>query len=148
AGLAAAPGYERLRVCDRCGHHFPLPAIERIAQLVDEGSFHETNSRLVSVDPLAFADRVPYRQRLKDARKRTGLLDAVVTGTGQIAGHRVVLAVVDFGFLGGSMGSVVGEKITLAFELALEQKLPIITVTSSGGARMQEGMLSLMQMAK
>src|SRR5438874_2709117 len=104
AELAGSPGYERLRVCDGCGHHFPLPAIERIARLVDEGSFHETNSRLVSVDPLAFADRVPYRQRLKDARKRTGLLDAVVTGTGQIAGHRVVLAVVDFGFLGGSMG--------------------------------------------
>ncbi len=148
ADPAGSSLFARLRVCDRCGQHLRMSARERIASLVDEGSFSETNRRLVSVDPLAFADRVPYRQRLRDARKQTGLLDAVVTGTGRLAGHRVVLAVVDFGFLGGTMGSVVGEKVAAAFELALQQKLPIITVVSSGGARMQEGMLSLMQMAK
>jgi acetyl-CoA carboxylase carboxyl transferase subunit beta len=136
------------RVCPRCRHHAYVPAVERIAQLVDEGSFEETSQRLVSVDPLGFSDLQPYRDRISAAREKTGLTEAAITGRASIQGHEVVIAVVDFGFLGGSMGSVVGEKIALAFELAVDRKVPIITVVASGGARMQEGMLSLVQMAK
>jgi acyl-CoA carboxylase subunit beta len=142
------PVFQRYRVCDVCGHHFHMPARERIQHLVDEGTFHEVNRSLASVDPLSFTDRLPYQQRLDDARKKTGVTEAVVTGTCRIGGAQAVLAVLDFEFLGGSMGSVVGEKVTLAFELATRRKLPIITVSTSGGARMQEGMLSLVQMAK
>jgi acyl-CoA carboxylase subunit beta len=142
------PVFQRFRVCDVCGHHFHVPARERIQQLVDAGTFHEVNRSLASVDPLSFTDRMPYRQRLDEARKRTGVSEAVVTGTCRIGGTETVLAVLDFQFLGGSMGSVVGEKVTLAFELAIRRRLPIITVSTSGGARMQEGMLSLVQMAK
>jgi acetyl-CoA carboxylase carboxyl transferase subunit beta len=116
--------------------------------MVDPGSFKEDRRRLVSSDPLTFSDDRPYRQRLDEARTRTGLLDAVVTGTCTIGGHPVVVAVIDFEFMGGSMGSVVGEKVTTAFERALARRLPLLTVASSGGARMQEGMLSLVQMAK
>ncbi len=142
------PVFQRYHVCDACGRHFHLPARERIQQLVDEGSFHEVNRSLASVDPLSFTDRLPYRQRLDEARKKTGVSEAVVTGTCRIGGTVAVLAVLDFQFLGGSMGSVVGEKVTLAMELAARRKLPLITVSTSGGARMQEGMLSLVQMAK
>lgn len=142
------PEFQRFRVCDNCGHHFHLGARDRIHQLVDAGTFHEANRSLVSVDPLSFSDRLPYRQRLEEARKRTGVSEAVVTGTCRIGGSQCVLAVLDFQFLGGSMGSVVGEKITLAIELAIRRRLPLITVSTSGGARMQEGMLSLVQMAK
>ncbi|HVA24484.1 MAG TPA: acetyl-CoA carboxylase, carboxyltransferase subunit beta [Chloroflexota bacterium] len=142
------PVYQRYRVCDVCGHHFHLPARERILQLVDEGTFHEVNSSLASVDPLSFTDRLPYRQRLDDARKKTGVTEGVVTGTCRMGGAQAVLVALDFEFLGGSMGSVVGEKVTLALELATRRRLPIVTVSTSGGARMQEGMLSLMQMAK
>jgi acyl-CoA carboxylase subunit beta len=140
--------YRRLSICEQCRRHFTLSARRRIDLLADRGSFKEDHRRLVSNDPLTFSDRLPYRKRLDEARRRTGLLDAVVTGTCTLGGRSIVLAVVDFEFMGGSMGSVVGEKITSAFELALERRLPIITVASSGGARMQEGMLSLVQMAK
>ncbi len=146
--LALDETYRRYRVCGHCGYHFTLSADERIRLLVDPGSFEEFNRHLVSVDPLVFSDRLPYRKRILQAREETGLREAVVTGIGRIRGHEVVLAVLDFRFLGGSMGSVVGEKITLAFERAVERRLPIVTVSASGGARMQEGVLSLVQMAK
>lgn len=148
ADLSNDETYARYRVCGACGHHFTLSADERIRLLVDPGSFQEFNRHLVSVDPLVFSDRLPYRKRILQAREQTGLREAVVTGIARIRGHEVVLAVLDFRFLGGSMGSVVGEKITLAFERAAERRLPIITVAASGGARMQEGILSLVQMAK
>jgi acetyl-CoA carboxylase carboxyl transferase subunit beta len=140
--------YERLRVCPHCGYHYPLGARERIAALADPGSFRETHAELISVDPLRFSDRMPYQARLAEAQRRTGLSEAVVTGTLRVEGHPAVVAVLDFEFLGGSMGSVVGEKVALAFELAARQRWPLIAVVGSGGARMQEGMLSLMQMAK
>ncbi|MDI3340619.1 MAG: acetyl-CoA carboxylase, carboxyltransferase subunit beta, partial [Sphaerobacter sp.] len=148
ADVAQDPTYARYGVCGACGHHFTIPAMQRIELLVDAGSFEEFNRHLVSVDPLVFSDRVPYRRRVLEAREQTGLTEAVVTGTARILGHPVVVAVLDFRFLGGSMGSVVGEKVTLAFERAAEKRMPIITVAASGGARMQEGMLSLVQMAK
>lgn len=140
--------YQRFGVCSACGAHQTLSARRWVELLTDPGSFEEVNQQLVSVDPLVFVDRMSYRERVRDARAATGLTDAVVTGVGQIRGHDVVLAVLDFRFLGGSMGSVVGEKVTSAFERAAEKRLPIVTVTSSGGARMQEGMLSLVQLAK
>lgn len=146
--LNADDAYRRYRVCGQCGYHFTLSADERIRLLVDPESFEEFNRHLVSVDPLAFSDRLPYRKRILQAREETGLREAVVTGIGRIRGHEVVLAVLDFRFLGGSMGSVVGEKVTLAFERAAERHLPIVTVSASGGARMQEGILSLVQVAK
>jgi acyl-CoA carboxylase subunit beta len=144
----AWPVFQRYGVCDVCGNHLHLSARERIQQLADAGTFHEVNRSLASVDPLAFSDRLPYRQRLDEARKKTGVTEAVVTGTCRIGGRQAVIAVLDFEFLGGSMGSVVGEKVTLALELATKRRLPMITVSTSGGARMQEGMLSLVQMAK
>ncbi len=146
--LQASELYATHRVCPSCRHHFSLPAMERISSLVDDGSFKEVNKWLASIDPLSFSDRVPYRQRLQEAQRRTGLIDAAVTGTCRIGGIPAVIAVLDFEFMGGSMGSVVGEKIALAFELALKSRMPMVTVSSSGGARMQEGILSLMQMAK
>ncbi|MCS7051723.1 MAG: acetyl-CoA carboxylase carboxyl transferase subunit beta, partial [Thermomicrobium sp.] len=146
--LKGDPIYERYRICVHCGFHFTLSAEERIQLLVDAGSFEEFNRHLVSVDPLVFSDRLPYRKRILQAREETGLREAVITGVGRIRGHEVVLAVLDFRFLGGSMGSVVGEKVTLAFERAAERRLPIVAVSASGGARMQEGILSLVQMAK
>jgi len=146
--LDGAELYERLRVCPHCGYHYPLGARERIAALADPGSFRETHAELISVDPLRFSDRMPYQARLEEAQRRTGLSEAVVTGTLRVEGRPAVLAVLDFEFLGGSMGSVVGEKVALAFELAARQRWPLIAIIGSGGARMQEGMLSLMQMAK
>ncbi len=146
--LAQDGMYTRYRVCGSCGNHHTIPATEFISALVDPDSFDEFNRKLVSVDPLVFSDRLPYRKRVAEAREATGLTEAVVTGSARIRGHRVILAVMDFRFLGGSMGSVVGEKIALAFERATEKKIPIITIAASGGARMQEGMLSLVQMAK
>lgn len=123
-------------------------ARERIAQLVDPGSFRETERSLGSRDPLLFDDGVPYRRRLEEARARTGLAEAVVTGLGRIAGRECAVAVFDFAFLGGSMGATVGEKVARVMELALARRVPFITVVATGGARMQEGMLSLVQMAK
>ncbi len=140
--------YQHIRVCHQCRRHFRLGARARIDLLADEGSFREVNRLLTSVDPLSFSDKVSYRKRLDEAQRRTGLTEAVVTGTCSIDGKVTVLVAMDFEFMGGSMGSVVGEKVALAFELALKQKKPIVIVATGGGARMQEGMLSLMQMAK
>lgn len=148
ADVAADAGYRRYGVCTNCGHHDTIPAMQRIDLIVDPGSFEEFNRHLVSVDPLVFSDRLPYRRRVLQARESTGLTEAVVTGTARVLGQPIVVAVLDFRFLGGSMGSVVGEKVTLAFERAAEKHVPIVTVAASGGARMQEGMLSLVQMAK
>ncbi|MGH2454231.1 MAG: acetyl-CoA carboxylase carboxyltransferase subunit alpha [bacterium] len=125
-----------------------MPVHERIASLVDPDSFKELDRGLVSIDPLVFTDQRSYRDRLLEARRRTGLREAVVIGEARIDGRRVMLAVFAFEFMGGTMGSVVGEKVADAFDLATRHRLPVVTVTSSGGARMQEGMLSLMQMAK
>ena len=135
-------------MCGTCRHHFQLTALERIAQLADPESFKASNPSLISVDPLVFTDRVSYRDRLERARRETQLNEAVVTGTARINGRECVLAVFDFNFLGGSMGSVVGEKVALALELAADRRHPFISVVASGGARMQEGMLSLVQMGK
>lgn len=146
--LSASELYRRLRVCGNCRHHFRLGARQRIDLLADEGSFKEANLLLASVDPLSFTDRVSYRKRLAEAQQRTGLTEAAVTGTGRVGGKVTVLVAMDFDFMGGTMGSVVGEKVALAFELAIKEKKPIVVVATGGGARMQEGMLSLMQMAK
>ncbi|MGH2453403.1 MAG: acetyl-CoA carboxylase, carboxyltransferase subunit beta [bacterium] len=134
-----------LQVCPKCGYHHRLPASERIAITVDEGSFSELDAGLTSVDPLGFSG---YTEKLEEARRRTGRADAAITGTATVDGFRTVLAVLDFFFMGGSMGSVVGEKVARAAERARAQRLPLITFSASGGARMQEGALSLMQLAK
>lgn len=139
---------DALWVCPACGAHLPMPVADRITALADPGSFKEFDRRLISVDPLHFADQRTYRTRLMEARQRTGLREAVVVGQAKIDGLPVVLAVFEFRFLGGTMGSVVGEKIANAFEVATRRRLPVIAITSTGGARMQEGMLSLVQMAK
>src|ERR671932_1234057 len=148
AAPAQGTTFERYRVCGSCRYHFPLTALERINLLADPDSFQPSNPSLVSVDPLLFHDRVSYRERLERARRETGLNEAVVTGTARINGRDCVLAVFEFNFMGGSMGSVVGEKVALALELAAERRYPFIGIVSSGGARMQEGMLSLVQMGK
>jgi acetyl-CoA carboxylase carboxyl transferase subunit beta len=140
--------YQRFRVCEQCRQHFTLSARQRLDLLVDEGTFRETNRDLTTSDPLAFTDRLPYQERLADARERTGSEESVLTGIGNVNGRQAVLAVSEFDFLGGSMGTVMGEKIALSLELAAKQRLPFIAVSASGGARMQEGMLSLVQMAK
>ena len=136
------------RVCPRCQHPFRISARERIALLADEASFEERDAGLRTVDPLSFKDTKKYTDRVKAARAATGLEDAVITGTARLGGYPLVLVVFEFAFMGGSMGSVVGEKITRAIELAVQKRLPVLIVTASGGARMQEGILSLMQMAK
>jgi acetyl-CoA carboxylase carboxyl transferase subunit beta len=136
------------RVCPRCKYPFRISARERVASLLDPDSFEERDAGLTSRDPLEFKDTKKYVDRVKAAKKSTGLDEAVVTGMGRIGGHPVVLAVFEFGFLGGSMASVVGEKLTRAIELAIQKRMPLIIVSASGGARMQEGILSLMQMAK
>jgi acetyl-CoA carboxylase carboxyl transferase subunit beta len=130
------------------GHHFPIGARERLAKLMDEGSFVEHDAGVKSADPLGFTDSVPYTTRLKKYEKASGLSEAVVCGTGKIHGIAVSIAVMDFRFCGGTLGSATGEKITRAIETALKQKIPCIIFSTSGGARMQEGILSLMQMAK
>ena len=136
------------RVCPRCKYPFRISARERVASLLDPDSFEERDAGLTSRDPLEFKDTKKYVDRVKAAKKSTGLDEAVVTGMGRIGGNPVVLAVFEFGFLGGSMASVVGEKLTRAIELAIQKRVPLIIVSASGGARMQEGILSLMQMAK
>jgi acetyl-CoA carboxylase carboxyl transferase subunit beta len=139
----------RFNVCPECGYHFYLPAKQRIAQLLDEDSFEEWFADLRPVDALGFKDRIPYAARIQSEQQKTGMHDAAVVGRGFIRGRPVVLGVTDFAFMAGSMGSVVGEKLTLATEEALRLGLPLIIVSGSGGgARMQEGILSLMQMAK
>ena len=139
---------ERLYVCPECKHHLSMPSQARIATLADEGTFLELDRDLVSVDPLEFADLRSYRARLQEARRETGVREAVTTGVCRIGGQRAVLVVFDFAFLGGTMGSVVGEKIAHAFEEATQRRIPLVSVAASGGARVQEGMFSLMQMAK
>ena len=136
------------RVCPKCGYPFRISARERIALIADEGSFEEREAGLRSKDPLAFKDTKRYTDRLKAARAKSSMEEAVVTGTARIGGYPVAIAVFEFAFLGGSMASVVGEKLTRAIELALQKRIPLLIVSASGGARMQEGILSLMQMAK
>ncbi len=137
-----------LKVCTKCDYHFSMSASERIASLVDEGTFREVDADLVSVDVLKFTGVAAYTERLKTYQRQTGMNDAVMTGLCKINGHDVSLSVMDFGFLGASMGSVVGEKIARCIEKGTELKLPVIIVSASGGARMYEGILSLMQLAK
>lgn len=137
-----------LKVCPKCDYHFRITAKERIELLVDPGTFTEFDEQVQSEDPLGFKDSQKYRDRVKTARKKTGLNEAVVSGVCTLDGVKIVLVVFDFFFLGGSMGSVVGEKVTRATEKAVEERCGLIVISSSGGARMQEGALSLMQMAK
>ncbi|MEM9444201.1 MAG: acetyl-CoA carboxylase, carboxyltransferase subunit beta [Verrucomicrobiota bacterium] len=139
---------ECLRVCKSCGHHMSLPALMRVESLCDEGTFEPYDQDLESVDILKFKGKTTYLDRLSTYSKRTGLKEAVISGMGEIEGIQYSLAVMDFSFLGGSMGSVVGEKITRAAERATEARCPLVIVSASGGARMYEGMFSLMQMAK
>lgn len=146
--LSDDPQYSRYGVCSHCGQHYRITAKHWVEIIADPDSFEEFSRHLVSVDPLVFSDRLPYKRRVHEAREQTGLTEAAVDGMARIRGQQVVLMVLDFRFLGGSMGSVVGEKVTAAFERAIEKKVPIVTVAASGGARMQEGMLSLVQMAK
>ena len=139
----------RLHVCPECDHHFAVPARDRIAQILDADSFEEWAADLTPCDPLGFVDRIPYSKRLVEEQRKTGMNDAAVVGKGFVRGRPVVLGITDFHFMAGSMGSVVGEKLTVAAEKATELRLPLIFVSGSGGgARMQEGILSLMQMAK
>lgn len=139
---------DNMMVCPHCEYHFRINARTRIAQLFDEGSFEEFFKKVLPTDPLNFVDTESYADRLKKAHANTGLDEAVITGLAKIDGHRLAVAVMDFDYMGGSMGSVVGEKVTRIMEKALELKLPMLAITSSGGARMQESALSLMQMAK
>jgi acetyl-CoA carboxylase carboxyl transferase subunit beta len=136
------------RVCPKCHYPFRISSRERITLLVDAGTFEERDAGLTSGDPLTFKDSKRYRDRVKAARQKTSMDDSVVCGIARIGGFPVAICVFEFGFLGGSMGSVVGEKLTRAIELAVSKHMPVIIVSASGGARMQEGILSLMQMAK
>jgi len=137
-----------LKVCPKCNYHFRISARERISLLTDEGSFTEIGKELTSGDPLNFKDQISYKERLKESQKKANIKEAAIAGRALIGGYRIIIVVLDFAFMGGSMGSVVGEKFTLATEKATEEEIPLIAVASSGGARMQEGVISLMQMAK
>src|SRR4051794_9607118 len=137
-----------LNVCPECNHHFRLRIRERLSMLYDPGSFEELGADLESVDALSFSDSKPYPTRLADAQKRTGAKSEAVFGRGTLDGHPLIVAAIDFDFIGGSMGGAVGEAITQACELALETRTPLLVISASGGARMQEGCVSLMQMAK
>ena len=136
-----------MQVCPKCGHHFRLGAADRLAMLFD-GPWVEHDRGLASTDPLSFIDTKPYSQRLRTAQEATGLEDAIVCGTGTIDGIETEVAAMEYSFIGGSMGVVVGEKITRAIERGLQHRRPVVVVSCSGGARMMEGTLSLMQMAK
>ena len=136
------------RVCPKCHYPFRISARERIGQITDAGSFEERETGLATIDPLAFKDTKKYRERVRAAAQKTSTDEAVICGIASIGGQPTVLAVFEFGFLGGSMGSVVGEKLARAIELAIDKHLPVVIISASGGARMQEGILSLMQMAK
>ncbi len=136
------------KVCPKCEYHFPLSAAERVEFLLDDTGAEKLFEEVLPTDPLRFKDTKPYRDRLKKAQEQTGLTEALVVVKGFMESRRVILASMDFGFIGGSMGSVVGERFFRACELAVEEEMPLIAVTCSGGARMQEGILSLMQMAK
>ena len=140
---------ENLKVCPKCNYHFRMGARERISFLLDKGSFQEYDRDMASVDPLNFQGVISYKDKLSEEQKKTGLIEAAITGEGRLHEHRLIIAVTDSNFIMGSMGSVVGEKITRAIERAVEEKLPFLSVSGSGGgARMYEGIFSLMQMAK
>jgi acetyl-CoA carboxylase carboxyl transferase subunit beta len=139
---------DNLNVCPKCGKHFRIDACTRLANLFDNGEYETFSDNLSSTDPLKFVDLKPYSERLKRAQEDTGLSDAVINGRGQLNGRPIIISAMEYSFIGGSMGSVVGEVITRAVELALESKQPLIIISASGGARMMEGVLSLMQLAK
>jgi acetyl-CoA carboxylase carboxyl transferase subunit beta len=139
---------ENLKVCPKCQYHFPISARERIHSLVETCSFEEMDADMISVDVLKFTGVAAYKDKLEAYQKSTGLKDAVITGIGRIGEHRLAMGVMDFSFLAGSMGSVVGEKLTRLIESATDKDLPVVIISTSGGARMYEGMFSLMQMAK
>ncbi len=139
---------DNLSVCPSCNFHFRLSATERLAMLFDDGQYELIHQNIFPLDPLKFEDGQKYSQRLEESRERTSLPDAVLNAQGKLGGIKVIIAAMDFSFMGGSMGSVVGEKITRATELALEERTPLIIVSCSGGARMQEGVYSLMQLMK
>ena len=140
--------HDNLNVCPKCQHHFPLPVWDRIASLIDHDTFEEYDQNLKTLDPLEFADAKPYKKRVEELHAKTGRWDAFVAGRGLLNGKAVQLGVFDFQFMGGSMGSVVGEKIARLFLRSASTKEPAIVITARGGARMQEGLVSLMQMAK
>lgn len=148
SNLMESQSYLNNKVCPNCQFHYSMTARERIEFLTDKGTFRETNKSLSSLDPLSFSSRTSYKEQIFRDQRRTGLTEAVVTGSCKIGGISCVLVVLDFGFMGGTMGCVVGEKISLAFERATKRNLPVISVITSGGSRIQEGILSLMQMAK
>jgi acetyl-CoA carboxylase carboxyl transferase subunit beta len=137
-----------LQVCPKCGHHFRVSAVERLKMLFDEGEYQEHDGELSSIDPLHFTDTKPYRKRLDAGRGATGQRDAILSATGLIDGRKAAVCAMEYGFIGGSMGVVVGETITRAIERAIDERIPVVVVSCSGGARMMEGALSLMQMAK
>jgi len=139
---------ENLNVCPKCGKHFRIDARTRLANLFDNGEYETFSDTLSSTDPLKFVDLKPYSDRLKRAQEETGLTDAVINGRGKLNGRPIIISAMEYSFIGGSMGSVVGEVITRAVEQALETKRPLIIISASGGARMMEGVLSLMQLAK
>ena len=139
---------DNMMVCPHCDYHYRINAKKRLEQLLDKDSFEELFQNVLPTDPLNFVDTESYADRLKKAKEKSGLDEAVITGLGKIDGHKIAIAVMDFDYMGGSMGSVVGEKVTRIMEKALELKIPMLAITSSGGARMQESALSLMQMAK
>lgn len=139
---------ENLNVCSKCEHHFRMDSRTRLRLLLDDGKYVERDASLASTDPLQFEDLKPYRARLAAAQKNTGLKDALVTAEGRMGGQPVIVCAMEYGFIGGSMGAVVGEKITRAAEVCLAQRWPLLVISASGGARMMEGAISLMQMAK
>jgi acetyl-CoA carboxylase carboxyl transferase subunit beta len=139
---------KNFKVCPNCDYHFRVDARERISQLINPGTFVEFDQDLISTDPLKFKDKKKYKDRIRATKKKGGSLDALIAGSGILGDHPVELSIFEFKFMGGSMGSVVGEKITRSIERAIENKTPMIIVSCSGGARMQEGIYSLMQMAK
>ena len=136
------------QVCKHCGHHFRIGARERLSLLFDQGKFEELDSEVISIDPLEFVDSKPYKERLSQARETSGLPEAIINARGTVGDHPVVAGAMDMNFIGGSMGSAVGEKVTRLIERAMSDRCAVIIFSASGGARMQEGTLSLMQMAK
>jgi len=146
--LFAAELERNLMVCPKCDYHFPISARKRIELLTDEGTFVPYDREVTPVDFLGFVDRKPYGDRLKESAQKLGVKDAIITGLGDIEGIPVSVAAMEFGFIGGSMGSVVGELVARTFKRGVDLRRPVVIVTTSGGARMQEGIVSLMQMAK
>jgi acetyl-CoA carboxylase carboxyl transferase beta subunit len=146
--LAGDDHFDRFRVCAGCGRHFGIPARERIKLLVDRGGFEETSGQLVSLDPVRFHDKLPVADRLADAQERSAVAEAVITGVADIGGHQAVLVALDSAFIGGALGVLAGEKVAVAFDLALSRRLPFIAICAGGGVRTQDGMLAVLQMAK